>query len=53
MTTTLDLINAIESGKSTDIQNSFDDIVNEKMRVAINSYREAVVETLFQEEDNG
>ncbi len=47
MQTSKDLVLAIDSGKSTDIQNSFDAIMNNKLHQAIDAYRSAVVEDVF------
>jgi len=49
MTTTKDLVLAIQDGKSAEIQDSFDAIMNDKLVNAIESYREAVVSSVFEE----
>lgn len=45
--TTENLIRAIQDGKSAEIQDSFDAIMNDKLVRAIDAYREAVVEDAF------
>lgn len=44
---TKDLVLAIQSGKSADIQNSFDSIMNDKLVQVIGAYKEAVAEEVF------
>lgn len=45
--TTKDLVLAIKSGKSADIQNSFDSIMNDKLVQVIGAYKEVVAEEVF------
>jgi hypothetical protein len=49
MNTTKDLVQAIRSGNSTDIQDRFDEIMNNKLHTAIEAYKEAVVSSVFEE----
>lgn len=49
MTTTEDLILAIQAGNSTNIQDRFDEIMNNKLHTAIEAYKEAVVSSVFEE----
>lgn len=49
MTTTEDLVQAIRSGNSTNIQDRFDEIMNNKLHTAIEAYKEAVVSSVFEE----
>ena len=51
MTTTKDLVLAIQDGKSADIQDSFNAIMNDKLVNAIEGYRESVVSELFSREE--
>lgn len=49
---TLKLINAIQSGKSALIQTAFDAAAGAKVDMAIEAYREAVIENMFGQQDN-
>lgn len=49
MNTTKDLVQAIRSGNSTNIQDRFDEIMNNKLHTAIEAYKEAVVSSVFEE----
>lgn len=53
MTTTEDLILAIQAGNSTNIQDRFDEIMNNKLHTAIEAYKEAVVSSVFEESASG
>lgn len=47
MTSTRDLLLAVQSGKSTVIQATFDTVITEKTTAAIEAYREAVIDNTF------
>jgi hypothetical protein len=47
MTSTRDLLLAVQSGKSTVIQATFDAVITEKTTAAIEAYREAVIDNTF------
>lgn len=49
MTSTRDLLLAVQSGKSTVIQATFDAVITEKTTAAIEAYREAVIDNTFNE----
>ena len=44
---TKDLVMAIQAGKSSDIQSSFDSVMNDRLIQAISAYKEAVVDDVF------
>ncbi len=51
MTTAQDLINAIKEGKSSEIQHTFDTLVTGKLSAAIDAYRTAVTEHIFNNQN--
>ncbi len=56
MSTTLDLINAIDAGKSTDIESAFNEIFASKVSAAIDQRRIEIAGNLFatqQEQPTG
>lgn len=51
MNTTKDLVQAIQAGKSNDIQESFNAVMNEKIIQAVTEFRENTIYDMFSEEE--
>lgn len=51
MNTTKDLVQAIQAGKSNDIQGSFNAVMNEKIIQAVTEFRENTIYDMFSEEE--
>jgi hypothetical protein len=51
MNTTLDLINAIDSGDTVDIEKSFEAIMSDKVSTKIDSLRQEIAQNMFKSKD--